>query len=299
MQFRNFNSIGVFITVAKHLNMGQAADELSITKGAVSYQIQQLETALKFKLFERANRKLSLTREGAQLAAICTNAYADIEREIARITHAQLITIGVATYFASRWLSPKLMNFMREWPDISLRINPLIDLIDVRDKDVDILIRWGKGDWHDPDMQTELIMNCPAMLTASRQIGDLIEQYGIESVLASVPLLHDRDCSSAWQDWFAAANVSTHLLQERLVIQDPNVRAQAVIDSQGIALYDHLINDEVQNGRLYQYTDVQLHDYGFYLLYPNNTPPNSPIFKFRDWLFSESQYVHGKQKYHD
>jgi len=58
MNFRNFNSISVFIVVARHMNMGRAAAELNLTKGAVSYQIQKLEQALEFNVFERVSWKL-------------------------------------------------------------------------------------------------------------------------------------------------------------------------------------------------------------------------------------------------
>ena len=290
MNFRNFNSIAVFIVVARHMNMGRAAAELNLTKGAVSYQIQKLEQALEFNVFERVNRQLNLTREGAALLNTSTKAYSDIELEITRIKQSQTtsISIGVATYFASRWLSPKLMNFMDLWPEINLRINPLIDLINVDNKDVDLLIRWGKGEWQDPRMKVELILKCPAMLTASGSLGQKIEELGIESILESQPLLDDREGSSAWHEWFESAGIEEHASSKRLVIQDPNVRAQAVIDGQGLALYDDLIIDDIEAGRLYQYSRVKLNDYGFYLIYPETAGSNSAVIKFRDWIINES-----------
>jgi len=290
MNFRNFNSISVFIVVARHMNMGRAAAELNLTKGAVSYQIQKLEQALEFNVFERVNRQLSLTQAGAALLNTSTKAYSDIELEIARIKHSQTtsISIGVATYFASRWLSPKLMNFMDLWPEINLRINPLVDLINVDNKDVDLLIRWGKGEWQDPSMRVELILKCPAMLTASASLGREIEKLGVELVLKTHPLLDDREGSLAWHEWFEAAGIEEHAASKRLVIQDPNVRAQAVIDGQGLALYDDLITDDIKAGRLYQFTSVKLDEYGFYLIYPETAGSDSSVIKFRDWIINES-----------
>lgn len=289
MKFRHFNSLRVFTVVAEHMNMGKAATELNLTKGAVSYQVQQLEQHLGFSLFTRASRNLILTKQGEALLWSSRVGFQTIEDEIRRLTRREHnnITIGVATYFASRWLSPKLMNFMAAYPDIGLRINPLIDLIDVTDRDVDILIRWGKGGWAEAGKKEERIMNCPAMLTCSKQIGLKIKSDGIESVARSVPLLHDRDSSLAWQDWFEASGISMPSFNQRLVIQDPNVRAQAVIDGQGLALYDELIADEVINGRIFQYTKTKLENYGFYVLYPENTSQSSPIMKFRNWLIGE------------
>jgi len=73
-----------------------------------------------------------------------------------------------------------------------------------------------------------------------------------------------------------------------LVIQDPNVRAQAVIDGQGLALYDDLITDDIKAGRLYQFTSVKLDEYGFYLIYPETAGSDSSVIKFRDWIINES-----------
>jgi DNA-binding transcriptional LysR family regulator len=74
-----------------------------------------------------------------------------------------------------------------------------------------------------------------------------------------------------------------------LVIPDPNVRVQAVIDGQGVALYDRLVDDEVAVGRLYQYSAVALQDYGYYLLFPRATEADSAISIFRDWIMQEAQ----------
>ena len=73
-----------------------------------------------------------------------------------------------------------------------------------------------------------------------------------------------------------------------LVIPDPNVRVQAVIDGQGIALYDFLVDDEVAAGRLYQYQPVSLDAYGYYLVYPRGLDSASAIKSFRDWIMQEA-----------
>jgi DNA-binding transcriptional LysR family regulator len=75
------------------------------------------------------------------------------------------------------------------------------------------------------------------------------------------------------------------------VIPDPNVRVQAVIDGQGIALYDRLVEDEVAAGRLYRYQPVRLENYGYYLVYPREPGADSAIGVFRDWIMREAQFV--------
>ncbi|MDH3631162.1 MAG: LysR substrate-binding domain-containing protein [Gammaproteobacteria bacterium] len=290
MRFRNFDNLRSFIVVAGHLNMGAAADELNLTKGAISYQIQQLEAELGFDVFSRSKRKLSLTEKGSNLLQVCRTLFDNVEREIValRQQNRDRITIGMATYFASRWLSPRLMHFITEHPEIGLRIQPLVDLMDLRANDLDLAVRWGKGEWDDETLETELIFQCPALLTASREIGEQITAQGVASVINRQTLLHDRDGSEAWMDWFDAAGLEWSPGSNDLVIPDPNVRVQAVIDGQGIALYDFLVDDEVRAGRLYQYQPVKLDAYGYYLVYPRGAKSGSAIITFRDWIMQEA-----------
>ena len=290
MRFRNFDQLRCFCLVAAHSSFTAAAEVLNLTKGAVSYQIDNLENELGFKVFVRRKQGIQLTTQGQALLLVAQPSFRSVENEIGRLRKSEKpgITIGMATYFASRWLSPRLMHFITAHAGISLRIQPLIDLTDWYSNDLDLAVRWGKGEWLDTDMTCERIFGCPAVLTCSSQIGTEIERRGMESVIAEQTLLHDRDGSRAWLDWFDKAGIeSAHNLGD-LVIPDPNVRVQAVVDGQGIALYDRLVEDEVVAGRLYQYRDVELSDYGYYLVYPRNDDPDSPVSVFRDWIMQEA-----------
>jgi len=291
MRFRQYDNLRSCVVVARHLNMGDAARELNLSKGAVSYQVRQLESDLGFPVFSRSRRNLVLTEQGIDLMQLCGRLFDGVERKVVELRQQdrQRITIGMATYFASRWLSPRLMHFITEHAEIGLRIQPLVDLMDLRQNELDLAVRWGKGAWQEADHEVELIFACPAMLTASAEVGKQIEVEGLEQTISNQRLLHDRDGSGAWQDWFAAAQIEWSGGSDDLVIPDPNVRAQAVIDGQGIALYDRLVEDEVAAGRLYQYRPVSLADYGYYLIYPLASEPGSAIKIFRDWIMREAE----------
>ncbi len=86
-----------------------------------------------------------------------------------------------------------------------------------------------------------------------------------------------------------AAGVECSGGSDNLVIPDPNVRVQAVIDGQGIALYDSLVADEVAAGRLFQYRPVSLSEYGYYLVYPRQAGADTAIATFRDWIMQEAE----------
>ena len=110
----------------------------------------------------------------------------------------------------------------------------------------------------------------------------------MEAVLPQLTLLHDREDSEAWGDWYAAAGLPLSPARGGLVIPDPNVRVQAVIDGQGAALYDALVSDELSDGRLCKISRVELADYGYFLAYPKGALANPSLRAFRDWIVSQT-----------
>ncbi len=288
MRFRSFDNLRLFDVVARHLSFTGAGAELNLTKGAVSYQIRRLEDELGFKLFERKHRSIVLTERGKRLWHSSQIAFRDLEQEIAALRDEGpgRITIGLSTYFASRWLSPRLMTFMASHPGISLRLQPVIDQIDLRTESIDMMIRWGKGDW--TDMEIEKLFLCPAMPVAGDALAQQIGVQSLETLLPTMTLLQDREDSVAWRDWHKMAGLSYQSARGGLVVPDPNVRVQAVIDGQGIALNDSLIAGELTEGRLVRISDVELEDYGYFLAYPKGALENAALRDFRDWIMGEA-----------
>ncbi len=289
MHFRSFDSLRLFTVVARHLSFTAAAVELNLTKGAISYQIARLERELGFRLFARRHRGIALTDRGRQLWQASQVAFRDLERQIVLLQEPGpgRITVGMSTYFASRWLSPKLMTFIAGHPRVGLRLQPLVDLIDLGAQNLDMAIRWGKGDWR--DMEIEPLLPCPAFPTAGAATARRVAEAGLASALPDIPLLHDRDDSSAWLDWHRAAGLPYRSRRDDLVIPDPNVRVQAVIDGQGVALNDGLVAAELTAGRLFRISPVELGSYGYYLAYPSGALDSPGLKAFRDWIVAEAE----------
>ena len=283
-----YDSLRVFDVVARHLSFTEAGRELNLTKGAISYQIGRLESELGFNVFHRQHRRIVLTEKGEKLWHASQTAFGDLDRQIADLKDAgpERITVGMSTYFASRWLSPRLMHFITDHPSVGLRLQPLVDLIDLEAHGIDMAIRWGRGQW--TDVEIEPLLPCPAFVTAGPDIARRVATYGLPGIIGQLALLHDRDGSEAWHDWHTAAGLPYANTRNELVIADPNVRVQAVIDGQGIALNDDLIADEITAGRLSRISAVELADYGYYLAYPFGALDAPALQDFRDWIMAEA-----------
>jgi DNA-binding transcriptional LysR family regulator len=71
-------TLRVFEAAARHQSLVRAAEELHVTHGAVSRQIQALEDHLGERVFERRNRGLFLTDRGKWLSLRLTDLFAEL-----------------------------------------------------------------------------------------------------------------------------------------------------------------------------------------------------------------------------
>ncbi|WP_455812651.1 LysR substrate-binding domain-containing protein [Pseudomonas graminis] len=65
-----FKQLRVFVTIAHSGSMTRAADELSMTKGAVSQALGEMENQLGIRLFDRMHARLLINHEGKRLLPV-------------------------------------------------------------------------------------------------------------------------------------------------------------------------------------------------------------------------------------
>lgn len=285
MPFRSYDALRIFTAVAQQHSITSAATRLNLSKGAVSYQIRKLEDDLGFRLFERQRQRLVITSRGEKLLHSSQLALGQLDRDIRELQREQpdRLTIGALTYFFSRWLSSRLMNFMEANPEIAVRVEPITDIDEITKSDIDVAICWGSGEWD--DFEHKLLFTCPARPTANASIAARVQAIGLEQALVDIPLLADSSGSTGWREWHSRAGLDYQPMHNRLIIPDSNDRVQAVIDGQGIALWDSLVQNELDSGELSYLSDVSLEDAGYYLVYPTQSARNSAVVKtFVDWI---------------
>lgn len=288
VRFQRHDTLRLFVEVARHPSLTAAADALNMTKGAVSYQIKALEDELQIQLLLRKSRGVELTKRGKDLLEIAAPHFMTFEERLNDFLGArdQELTVGLSTYFAARWLSPRLISFMEQFPDVRLRLQPMTKLFDLKKQGVDLAIRWGNGKWDDAKVGPFLEM--PAWPVGTKKAQESIEAEGAESAFSDFTLLRDHDDSNAWSDWKDTSGLPIKQRRDTLIIPDPNVRVQAVIDGQGIALMDDLIAAELKDGSVVRLTETELSDYGYFLVEPLGTQRSKAADRFCNWLRSVS-----------
>jgi DNA-binding transcriptional LysR family regulator len=74
-------------------------------------------------------------------------------------------------------------------------------------------------------------------------------------------------------------------MRNRLINPDSHDRVQAVIDGQGIALWDELMNSKLESGDLCYLSDIAIEEAGYFLVYVTNLNERSVVIqKFSDWI---------------
>lgn len=125
MQY-TLKQLSVFTTVATLESTTAAARELSLSQSAVSSAIQQLESQIGQKLFDRIGRQLKLNRVGASLSPAVTELLAHAERlnlQLKGETIAGTLCIGASYTIANHIIVDSMVDFQREHANVDIEIN--------------------------------------------------------------------------------------------------------------------------------------------------------------------------------
>lgn len=111
----NTQTLITFEASARHQSFSRAAEDLDLTQGAISRQIQTLEMFLSVRLFERRGGRVVLTAAGRQLQLELPPMLDGLETTMSRIGSrtAAPEPIRLATYptLAARWFISRKMEF--------------------------------------------------------------------------------------------------------------------------------------------------------------------------------------------
>jgi LysR family transcriptional regulator, glycine cleavage system transcriptional activator len=139
-----------FNTVARHLNLVRAGEELHLTQGALSRQLKTLEDHLGVTLFHRGPRGLTFTQEGEILYDYSRRAFDTLSaglRHLSVVAERETLVVSVARSFAIRVLAGRISGFVRANPWVDLRVDIHRYFADLESSGADISIRLGDGQW--------------------------------------------------------------------------------------------------------------------------------------------------------
>src|ERR1700748_1365189 len=151
-QLPPLNPLRAFEAAGRLKSIRKAADELSVTAGAVSRQVQILETYLGVPLFRREARAAILTAAGEQYLAEITAHLDGIREATLKLTGVrgrsrEILKVRAYITFAMKWLIPRLSSFHDANPATEVRITASLEAVDFEHEDGDCALPLGDGNW--------------------------------------------------------------------------------------------------------------------------------------------------------
>ena len=280
----SLGSLRAFDAVARLGSVKLAGNELSVTPGAVSRRIKELESDFGVSFLERDGRGVRLTCDGERLRRGLCPAFKIISKTISNMhvdQHRRKLVLETAPVFATRWLLPRIDRFKRQHPKLEVILSNRF--VEANAVDADIVIDWGQ----------------PATTTG----GERLTQEFIFPVcnpsichnrtLAGAILLHRHQFPSRYDfpEW------SNFLTSVGLKVADPragvHVDAALIMDAAcsgtGVALANSTIaHDDLQLGRLVRPVDETLHSNVGYCMWIHRAASHrTEVQAFRTWLLDE------------
>ena len=253
MRLPPMNALRAFEAAARHGGYIAAADELCVTRGAVSRHVKLLEDHLGVALFHRSARGVALTAAGKRLSPVLSEAFGTIAREIGEMTSAAAeLRIICPPALSIRWLLPKLEDFRARHPDIRVRLTTDFygdEGFDASEFDLGISIEHRPG--RPPDIEVQPLF--PMLLSPGCAPGLLNGDMVLNAPedLGACTLLHEAASRGDWQIWLRRFGVADVDPRGGQVFPNFDIAARAAIMGAGVVMADLMLcREEVAQGAL-------------------------------------------------
>ncbi len=263
----------------------ETGKELGVSQSAVSRQLKVLEDYLEAPLFTRDRKSIGLTTAAQDYCA-------DVRAALEQIGTASLrlkanpdggqLNIAMLPAFGVRWLAPKLPDFVKRHPEVTVNLSTRIKPFDFSNETFHGAIHFGERDWSDVNFLE--LMKESVVPVASPRLAAAIQSDSIDEIF-TLPLLHLETRPDAWEKWARASGQDVPPPTGMLVDQFASM-IQAAIHDMGAALVPtYLVDQELEDGRLTvlrSRVDVSIGSYFF--AWPKEEAAYHPRDIFVEWL---------------
>jgi len=278
----SLNALRAFECVARHESVKVAAVELSVTAGAVSHRLKQLEQALGVMLFHRRNNAIELTDDGRSFSRELSPAIASMVAAARRVTRdANEVSLRVTASLAMRWLIPRLDDFRARHPRIRVSLETVSEPSPMPEQDVDLAIGYSRGEPIRRGALKLVVARCG--IYASPGLIERESANGLADIVR-LPLLGATEDDWNWQVWCKANGVDMADLSFRHRFDVDDAAIAAAQAGLGVVLATSMfVERELAAGNLVAVPGCPGLDVGAYWLLPSPTGRRSVALMI-DWL---------------
>jgi len=194
------------------------------------------------------------------------------------------------------WLIPRLIDFHRENPEIDVRLDTSLELVDLRGGEFDAAIRFtvaadAPGLRSHCLVREDLVMVCAAPLA---------EELHTPARLAAATLLHTQSRPGLWRAWLAAAGVDHPDPERGPRFSSDSLALEAAASGLGAALAERTVaTGWIGARRLVVPFEMPFPGrHGYHFVYAEEATKQPGVMAFRDWLLEAiaAEESHGPPK---
>jgi LysR family glycine cleavage system transcriptional activator len=264
----------------------EAAEELGITRSAVSHRLAMLETIVGFEVASRSGKGIALTPRGTRYAH-------DVKRSLALLAEAHeegsskpvegSLRISSTAGFASMWLCNHIASFQAEYPNLCLQIITSRELGEATDRDVDLFIAFGDGNW--PKHTVQHLYDVEFLPMCSPALQNMQGGLNQPADVLRFPLLHLQQWDD-WREWLAVSGIEFPQRGAGIIFSDMMLVQTAAIAGQGIMMGDEITcAGALAIGQLVSPFSTKIKSRGgYYLVRSRQRRLNPAIVAFTRWL---------------
>lgn len=284
-------ALKAFEASARHLSFTKAAEELFVTQAAISHQIKSLEEMTQVKLFQRYNRSLKLTTDGKVYLLSIMDPLEQLEkasRLLSNRTSKDMLKISLLPSFATKWMAKRIWQFQDKYPELEVSISAFEWLADFKKEDIDVAIRYGKGNW--PDVYCELLFEERVFPICSRSVYKNLEKDPDPSILLEHSLVHDDFSTEDWNMWFQKAGTQINKSIKGTRFSHTVMMLESIENGKGFALgRTPLVIDDLKRKLLYAPFNISIpSEFAYYFVCPKGTENSKKVLEFKKWVTKEA-----------
>jgi LysR family glycine cleavage system transcriptional activator len=253
----SLSALKAFEATARLASFARAADELNVSKSAISHQVRLLEEGFGVRLLQRG--RIAPTAEGAILLQAVVQSLATLGEACERLalggtTRRRKLTVTANAPFSAFWLAPRIARFSALQPEVDITLQVMDGVPDWSEDRVDLAIlrtREGApndvgGPAHADDifLLGETVFPVCSPTLAIGEARDLVAHRLIQEEHLASPEVD-------WSTWFSLMHLGPVPPGRLVRFSGFSLAISAAIAGAGVALgRSPLIDDELTSGRL-------------------------------------------------
>lgn len=249
------NAMNLYCRIIETGQLSTAADQLNLSKGAVSKQLAKLEAHLGGRLLNRTTRRLTPTEAGIafyERAKLILESVEEAECVVTGLTAEPrgVLKINAPMSFGASYLGALLAEYQAKYPLVDIDISLHDRQVDIVDEGYDLVLRIAALE--DSSLIARKLAPCHIVICAS---PDYLEKHGEPKTPDDLKnhqcLLYTyNDSAKFWALQDTAGASKNFTVNGPLLANNGNLICDAMLNGMGIAILPtFIVGDAIRNGK--------------------------------------------------